>query len=87
MIPCDTRVASYGSGGSFSCLDEPQEKNCGYLVDENENQTCPYCGNYLQTQKEHMFGQNIREAFEIIKGINPIWNGYFNKENGKYELR
>lgn len=47
LVPCDTGSGSVGSEGFHSCWDEPQEKNCHMLVDENTRQTCPSCGNYM----------------------------------------
>ena len=42
--PCDVGSAAYDSSGMRkSCFDEPMEKNCNNMVNENE-QCCPTCG-------------------------------------------
>ncbi len=50
LLPCNIGWASYSSDDVRSCRDDPQEKNCHYLVDEKAKQTCPYCGNVLQKE-------------------------------------
>ena len=43
LAPCEIGWGSIGHDGCYTCHDEPQEKNCRMLVDENIPQTCPYC--------------------------------------------
>ena len=36
IIPCEVGWGCYGTDGSTSCHDEPQEKNCRNLIDEKD---------------------------------------------------
>lgn len=43
--PCPVGWGSADSRGTKSCLDEPKEANCKYLVEiEPEVEVCPCCG-------------------------------------------
>lgn len=60
LSPCDAGWGACSSDGCSSCMDEPQEKNCHNLVDENTPQTCPYCGNILQKHGLNIIESNVR---------------------------
>jgi len=48
IVPCDVGWTGYTALGGRTCRDEPKEENCRNLVDDNEVQTCPYCGAVLK---------------------------------------
>ena len=59
---------------SESCADEPKERNCKYLVDdESEIEYCPTCGTALEIKDNKkrepllLFGTHLKEAWEVIK--------------------
>ncbi len=48
---CNVQGASYSGNSSWSCRDEPKEKNCNNLADP-DYLPCPCCGRNVSTTKE-----------------------------------
>ncbi len=45
--PCPVGWGNASIKGIKSCLDDPKEENCKYLVNENDIYFCPICGSAL----------------------------------------